>query len=139
MGVGTAHQRLEPRPSSPVRDVVRRRPNPKGLEPDTEAGKSSGKSTSPPNASSRWGKKDNFWEMGDTGPCGPCTEIHYDSTPDGTGGTLVNQGDPRVIEIWNLVFIQYNRADGGKLTPLPAKHVEPAWASSASARAPGQG
>ncbi len=72
----------------------------------------------------RWGKKDNFWEMGDTGPCGPCTEIHVDLTPDKTGGHLVNKGTPRVIEIWNLVFIQFNRDAGGKLHPLPARHVD---------------
>jgi alanyl-tRNA synthetase len=72
----------------------------------------------------RFGDKDNFWEMGDTGPCGPCSEIHIDLTKDGNGGALVNAGSPFVMEIWNLVFIQYNRDASGRLTELPAKHVD---------------
>ena len=72
----------------------------------------------------RFGRKDNFWEMGDTGPCGPCSEIHIDLTPDLSGGGLVNAGDPRVMEIWNLVFIQYNRRADGGLDALAAKHVD---------------
>jgi alanyl-tRNA synthetase len=71
------------------------------------------------------GKKDNFWMMGDTGPCGPCSEIHVDLTPAGdTKGSLVNKGDARCIEIWNLVFIQFNANPDGTFTPLPAKHVD---------------
>src|SRR6266853_1941896 len=70
-------------------------------------------------------KKDNFWMMGDTGPCGPCSELHVDLTPAGdTKGVLVNQGDSRCIEIWNLVFIQFNANPDGTFTPLPAKHVD---------------
>lgn len=72
----------------------------------------------------RFDEKDNFWEMGETGPCGPCSEIHYDRTPDKNGGALVNAGVPEVIEIWNLVFIQYNRKPGGALEELSAKHID---------------
>jgi alanyl-tRNA synthetase len=71
------------------------------------------------------GKADNFWMMGDTGPCGPCSELHVDLTPDGdTRGALVNQEDPRCIEIWNLVFIQFNANPDGSFAPLPQRHVD---------------
>lgn len=74
-------------------------------------------------------KKDNFWEMGDTGPCGPCTEVHVDCRPDNerqqvAGKDLVNNDHPQVIEIWNNVFIQFNRLKSGHLEPLPSKHVD---------------
>ncbi len=70
-------------------------------------------------------KADNFWMMGETGPCGPCSELHVDLTPAGdTGGSLVNAGDARCIEIWNLVFIQFNANPDGSFVPLPAKHVD---------------
>src|SRR3954471_11527285 len=71
------------------------------------------------------GKADNFWMMGDTGPCGPCSEVHIDLTPDGdTRGALVNKNDPRCIEIWNLVFIQFNANSDGTFAPLPQRHVD---------------
>lgn len=76
-----------------------------------------------------FGKKDNFWEMGESGPCGPCSEIHVDLRPDDvrnriSGADLVNVGTPEVMEIWNLVFIQYNRKVDGQLEELPAKHID---------------
>jgi alanyl-tRNA synthetase len=104
-----------------------------GLDPDTEA-ETIWKQYVDPARISRWDRKDNFWEMGDVGPCGPCSEIHYDGRPDAQrrdvpGDALVNRDHPDLVEIWNLVFIQFNRAGGregrpGPLTPLPAKHVD---------------
>jgi len=72
----------------------------------------------------RFAEKDNFWEMGDTGPCGPCSEIHINLTDDIENASLVNAGRPDCIELWNLVFIQYNRDEEGKLHELPSKHVD---------------
>lgn len=72
----------------------------------------------------KFGEKDNFWEMGDTGPCGPCSEIHINVGDDFDNPDYVNAGSPECIEIWNLVFIQYNRDENGKLHELPAKHVD---------------
>ncbi len=70
-------------------------------------------------------RKDNFWMMGDTGPCGPCSELHFDLTQKGdTKGALVNKDDPRCIEIWNLVFIQFNAEPDGTYSELPARHVD---------------
>ncbi|KAK4536034.1 hypothetical protein CDCA_CDCA07G2059 [Cyanidium caldarium] len=81
----------------------------------------------PPGRVLPFGVKDNFWEMGETGPCGPCTEIHYDRV-DGrdsaAGAPLVNAGDPSLMEVWNVVLIQYNREPDGSLRRLPARHVD---------------
>ena len=99
-----------------------------GLERDNEA-YDYWKSLIPADRILLGSKKDNFWEMGDTGPCGPCSEIHVDLRDDNErskipGASLVNTGNPLVIEIWNLVFIQYNRQSNGQLNPLPARHVD---------------
>ncbi|MBS3820243.1 MAG: alanine--tRNA ligase [Planctomycetes bacterium] len=96
-----------------------------GLDPDEDARKLWQRVTDiDPSHIHDGNTKDNFWEMGETGPCGPCSEIHIDLTPMKSGADLVNAGDARVIEIWNLVFIQFNRDASGTLAPLPAQHVD---------------
>ncbi|MBU2447020.1 MAG: alanine--tRNA ligase [Bacteroidetes bacterium] len=77
-----------------------------------------------PNHILKFGEKDNFWEMGETGPCGPCSEIHINLSDNPEDASLVNKGVPECLEIWNLVFIQYNRSRDGELEPLKEKHVD---------------
>ena len=99
-----------------------------GLEKDNEAF-NMWKNHLPEDRILNGNKKDNFWEMGETGPCGPCTEIHFDNRNDEervkvNGADLVNEDHPQVIEIWNLVFMQYNRFSDGNLKSLPNSHVD---------------
>jgi alanyl-tRNA synthetase len=101
----------------------------KGLEPDLEAKELWKKVGVPEDHILPGNMKDNFWEMGDQGPCGPCSEVHYDLREPENGvyrnaASMVNEDDPEVIEIWNNVFMQYNREPDRSLRPLPNKHID---------------
>lgn len=95
-----------------------------GLEPDLEAKQYWIDVGVPEDHILPGSAKDNFWEMGDQGPCGPCSEIHYDRIGGRNASSLVNMDDPNVLEVWNIVFIQYNREPDGTLRPLPSKHID---------------
>lgn len=94
-----------------------------GLEPDLET-KQLWEKFVPADRIIPGNAKDNFWEMGDTGPCGPCTEIHFDRVGGRNAASLVNQDDPLVLEVWNLVFIEFERRSPTELISLPRKHVD---------------
>ncbi|HYE02860.1 MAG TPA: alanine--tRNA ligase, partial [Phycisphaerales bacterium] len=94
-----------------------------GLEPDLEA-RDLWLGHLPASNVLPGGFKDNFWEMGETGPCGPCSEIHFDRVGARNAARLVNAGDPNVLEVWNHVFIGFNREEGGGLRALPARHID---------------
>ena len=97
----------------------------RGLEADTEAERLWQEVTDIEHSHiMRCGAKDNFWMMGEVGPCGPCSEIHIDLTPDATGGKLVNSDSPLVMELWNLVFMSFNAEADGTLSPLPKCHID---------------
>ena len=95
-----------------------------GLEPDNEAKELWRSAGAQEDHILPGNMKDNFWEMGDQGPCGPCSEVHYDRIGGRNAAHLVNQDDPNVLEIWNNVFIQYNREPDKSLKSLPSKHVD---------------
>lgn len=95
-----------------------------GLEPDLEAKQIWADMGVPEDHILPGSLKDNFWEMGEQGPCGPCSEIHYDRIGGRNAAHLVNMDDPNVLEVWNIVFIQYNREANGELRVLPAQHID---------------
>ena len=95
-----------------------------GLPPDTEAEELWKAAGVRPDRVLRFGKSDNFWQMGDTGPCGPCSEVHYDRGPQYSGDATPNGEGDRVIEIWNLVFMQFDRSSDGALAKLPKPSVD---------------
>jgi alanyl-tRNA synthetase len=95
-----------------------------GLEPDLEAKELWEKVGIPADHILPGDMKDNFWEMGDQGPCGPCSEIHYDRIGGRNAAHLVNQDDPMVLEVWNNVFISFDRQKDQSLKTLPAQHVD---------------